>query len=113
MNTKIDVVAIVDEAEKAAKDAEKEYVEKYLNGQDQLLCGFAYVVVKPARGKLVNELKKRDVGYVASWGGGGYHVWNPSHSSFQNVDCKYAAACAYAEVLQKYGFNAEPHSRLD
>lgn len=113
MNTKIDVVAIVDEAEKAAKDAENSYVETYLNGEDQFPCGFAYVVVKPARGKLVNELKKRDVGYVASWGGGGYHVWNPSHSHFQNVDCKYAAAQAYAKVLQKYGFNAVADSRWD
>ena len=113
MNTKLDVVAIVDEAEKAAKEAEKECVEKYLNGQDNFPCGFAYVVVKPARGKLVNELKKRDVGYVASWGGGGYHVWNPSHSPLQNVDCKYAAAQAYAKVLQKYGFNAEANSRWD
>ena len=44
---------------------------------------------------------------------GGYQIWNPSGTMFQNLDCKEAGARAAADVLKKYGFTAYAGGRMD
>ena len=78
-------------------------------------CGFAWVVIKPARGKFVSYLKKQGIGSTRSYGGGGYEIWYSSlhKQATQSVSVHYAAATAYSEVLNKHGINSYPGSRLD
>lgn len=79
------------------------------------MCGFAYVVIKPARGKLVAELKKRGIGSAHYYGG--YSASSSAFAPSIRRDQSYERACAAArgavEVLQKYGINAYVDSRLD
>jgi hypothetical protein len=74
------------------------------------LCGFAWVNIRPARGNFVKFLEERNAGYKDSYYGG-YSVWvrefNQSHTR------KVAFAQAFAQVLQKYGFEAYVGERLD
>jgi hypothetical protein len=107
----ISIQEIINEAEVAAKKAEQDYINRYLPNGDSFPCGFAWVNIKPAKGKLITELKARNAGHKSYYGG--YDVWNPSRSNYQNVDCKYAAAQAYSEVLNKYGYKSTPESRWD
>lgn len=79
------------------------------------LCGFAWVRIRPARGKMVTWLKKNDIGSTDHYQGG-YTLWVGSDinvGSTQSVDVKYAAAKAACAVFNKYGIRAYPESRLD
>ena len=79
------------------------------------VCGFASVVIKPARGKFVAELKKRKIGYVGYYGGYSASSWEfaPSIRRDQSYERACAAAAGAVKVLQSYGINAYVDSRID
>ncbi len=60
------------------------------------LCGFAWINIKPARGKFVNWLKKAGIGRTDSYYGG-YTVWVSEFG--QSVTRKENYARAFAKVL--------------
>jgi len=75
-------------------------------------CGFAWVIVKPARGKFVTWCKANKhgrSGYEPGW-----HFWYSEFSSAtQSMDVHVAAAEAFAKVLNDNGIVATVGSRLD
>lgn len=73
------------------------------------VCGFAWVKIKPARGKFVSFCKKHDIGYVSDYGG--YEIWVSQFG--QSIEKKEAYAHAFAAVLKKYGIKAYGQSRMD
>lgn len=76
-------------------------------------CGFAWVVIRPARGKFVKMLKDHDepIGHPAY--GGGYMIWNPAQSATQWKDALLAGANAFAQVLTEAGLSCTSESRDD
>ncbi len=79
------------------------------------VCGFASVVIKPARGSLVTLLKQRNVGRKSYYGGWDVASWEfaPSIRRDQSYERACAAAEAAASVLCKYGINAGVDARID
>ena len=79
------------------------------------VCGFASVVIKPARGKFVALLKKRGIGSAHYYGGYAASSWEfaPSIRRDQSYERACAAAEGAAKVLQSYGINAYVDSRID
>lgn len=81
-----------------------------------LYCGFAWVTIKPARGKFVNELKRNRIGNSGTYGG-----WTVSSNAMFNVDgtlcqsmeLKEIAARAYANVLSDNGVSCSVNARAD
>ena len=72
-------------------------------------CGFAGVVIKPARGKFVSYLKSIGIGKKHYYGG--YYV---SVREFgQSLARKEAYAEAYAKVLSEEGMRCYVDSRMD
>ena len=72
-------------------------------------CGFAGVVIKPARGKFVSYLKSIGIGNKHYYGG--YYV---SVREFgQSLARKEAYAEAYARVLSEEGMSCYVDSRMD
>lgn len=80
-----------------------------IDSLDDGLCGFAWITIRPARGKLVAYLKKRQWG-SNGWNGG-WEIW-VSHFN-QSYERKYAYAKAFAETLRTHGINAQAGGRLD
>lgn len=90
---------------------------------EPMFAGFAWVVIKPARGPFVKFLKENDIGSTRDYGGGGYEIWSskfitrwpevdgPKYT--QSMDIKEVAAYAYAKVLRDNGINAWAGSRAD
>ena len=73
------------------------------------VCGFAGVVIKPARGKFVSYLKKLGMGYKHYYGG-----WYFSVREFgQSLTRKEAYAEAFAKVLGEAGMRCYVDSRMD
>ena len=73
------------------------------------VCGFAGVVIKPARGKFVSYLKSLDMGYKHYYGG-----WYVSVREFgQSLTRKEAYAEAFAKVLSEVGMRCYVDSRMD
>ena len=73
------------------------------------VCGFAGVVIKPARGKFVSYLKKLGMGYKHYYGG-----WYVSVREFgQSLTRKEAYAEAFAKVLGEVGMRCYVDSRMD
>jgi hypothetical protein len=79
------------------------------------VCGYASVVIKPARGKFVAELKKRGIGSAHYYGGYAASSWEfaPSIRRDQSYERACAAAAGAVKVLQSYGINAYVDSRID
>jgi len=79
------------------------------------VCGFASVVIKPARGTIVAELKKRKIGRAHYGGGYSFSSWQlaPSIRQDQSYERAVAAARGAVEVLKKYGVNAYVDARID
>jgi hypothetical protein len=79
------------------------------------VCGFASVVIKPARGKFVALLKKRGIGGAHYYGGYSVSSWEfaPSIRQDQSYERACAAAKGAVEVLKSYGINAYVDSRID
>ena len=75
-------------------------------------CGFAWVIVRPARGHFVEWCKANGhgrKGYEPGW-----HFWYSEFSiGTQSVSVHEAAAEAFAAVLVKHGLKAIVGSRLD
>jgi len=74
------------------------------------VCGFAWVKIRPARGKFVQWLKENKIGYQDSYAGG-YDVWCKEFG--QSLARKEAWADAFASVLRQYGIDAHADSRID
>ena len=72
-------------------------------------CGFAGVVIKPARGKFVSYLKSLGMGYKHYYGG--YYV--PVREFGQSMSRKEAYADAFAKVLTEEGMRCYVDSRMD
>ncbi len=79
------------------------------------VCGFASVVIKPARGNIVAELKKRKIGSAHYGGGYSFSSWQlaPNIRQDQSYERACAAAKGAVEVLKKYGVNAYVDARID
>ena len=79
------------------------------------VCGFASVVIKPARGKFVALLKKRGIGRAGYYGGYSVSSWEfaPSIRRDQSYERACAAAKGAVDVLQSYGINAYVEARID
>ena len=79
------------------------------------VCGFAFVVIKPARGSIVAELKKRKIGSAHYGGGYSFSSWQvaPSIRRDQSYERAVAAARGAVDVLKKYGVNAYVDARID
>lgn len=73
-------------------------------------CGFAWVKIRPARGKFVNWLKKEGIGKIDIFEGG-YMIWISAYN--QSLQKKEAYAEAFADVLYKNGIRAYAMSRMD
>ena len=74
------------------------------------MCGFAWVNIKPARGKFVKFLKDNDIGRTDSYYGG-YTVWVSEFG--QSVTRKENYARAFTSVLRENGLTAYNMSRMD
>ena len=78
------------------------------------LCGFAYIIVRPARGGFVNWMRDNGIGYKHYYGG-----WTiparpltPPDLS-QSVEIKEKYARAFAGVLRDHGINCTVETMLD
>jgi len=74
------------------------------------MCGFAWVNIKPARGKFVKFLKDNDIGRTDSYYGG-YTVWVSEFG--QSMHRKENYARAFTSVLRENGLTAYNMSRMD
>ena len=77
-------------------------------------CGFAWVRIKPARGKFVTYLKTNKIGRSDEYFGG--HLISAMQISGwngQNMDSKEAICLAAVEVLTKHGISCNVVSRID
>jgi hypothetical protein len=112
MNTQTDIPALWERMQAAATAAAvAENGRLGPEAQRGFDCGFGWVVIRPARGKLVSFLKARGAGYSNR----GWHLSaNYLHGlSTQSVSVHRAAAEAAAEILAAEGFDAFAQSRLD
>ena len=73
-------------------------------------CGFAWINIKPARGKFVKYLKDNNIGRKDSYYGG-YTIWVSGFG--QSLDRKSAYARAFVKVLNENGLKAYAMSRMD
>jgi len=90
---------IYEEAQKAAADATQKHIEK--NSGTWYPCGFAWVKIKPSRGRFVQMCKDKKLGNTDDYQGG-FLIYNPSGNSTQWMDAKEIGAYAFCEVLKKY-----------
>ena len=74
------------------------------------VCGFAWVNIKPARGKFVKYLKDNHIGRKDSYYGG-YTVWVSDFG--QSLARKESYARAFTKVLTDNGLTAYSMSRMD
>ena len=72
-------------------------------------CGFAGVVIKPARGKFVSLLKKHDLGWKHYYGG----FYMTCREFGQSLARKEAYCEAFARVLGEEGIRCYVDSRMD
>lgn len=115
MNTETQkVIKTVDEILAEAFAAAKEAADKMIaeNPTTWYPCGFAWVRIKPARGKFVVALKEAGKGRTDDYKPG-FVVYNPSGNATQWMDAKAAGARAFAAVLKKHGVNCSPEVRID
>lgn len=77
--------------------------------ENEGMCGFAWVTVRPGNSPFANWLKKQKLGRTAY--GGGVCIWISAHG--QSVDRKTAHARAMSRVLEAAGIQATSGSRLD
>ena len=73
------------------------------------VCGFAGVVIKPARGKFVSFLKSKGLGWKHYYGG--YYM--TCREFGQSLTRKEAYCEAFAKVLSEVGMSAYVDSRMD
>ena len=73
------------------------------------VCGFAGVVIKPARGKLVSYLKSKGLGWKHYYGG----FYMTCREFGQSLARKEAYCEAFAKVLGEEGIRCYVDSRMD
>ena len=107
------------EATVAAKEAVKQFLDRW-NTQtggneygEPMYCGFAWVEVPVTRTNSQQAKQLQSVGFKPSWKAKIMQLWDPAEHRGQSMDCKEHGAQAYAEVLNKYGFDAYMSSRAD
>lgn len=106
METDMDCAAIWKEANEAGLKAVKDYTDKYPHS----LCGFAWITIRPARGKFVTYLKSVNAGHTGVYGG--YEV-SLRGTNTQCIEAKIAGTRAMADVLKSHGINLSVADRLD
>ena len=118
-NVDLDALAEADAAAtEAATLAGTGYLETHFGGQDGGCCGFAWVSYWPAN-KGNTRLGKQERRMMESIGfsetyNKSWQKWSPGRVNCQNIDAKYAAAQAYAKVLEaKTGIRVSPGERVD
>ena len=107
--------ALYKEAFEAAVDAAAKYETEHPG--EWFPCGFAWVRIKPARGKFVEYLKSLEektgrIGYTDTYEGG-FVVYNPSQNPTQAMYVKAAGANAFRDVLIANGIRCTAETRVD
>ncbi len=99
--------------EYARKEADKAAVVARLGDQEDAYCGFAWVRIRPARGKFVNYLKANGIGDNGVYGGWEVsdHEYNPHNT--QSMTFKEIVGRAFANALRECGVQATLVSRAD
>ena len=103
------------DGKKACLKAVDEFVEKH---GEPMYCGFANIVIRPARGRLVKFLKDMgigDNGYGGGWRVSYYDLMPEGHryGHTQSMDIKEEGCTAFAHALEKYGIECYMQSRAD
>jgi hypothetical protein len=87
------------EAQLAAQAAVTQYFNEH-PGQ-WYPCGFAWVKIRPARGRFVEMCKDKGLGRTDDFEGG-FTIYNPSENATQSMDAKEAGCRAFVEVMKRY-----------
>lgn len=87
------------EAEEAAAKAASQHLIS--NPGQWYPCGFAWVKIRPARGRFVSMCKDQDIGRTDSFEGG-YVIYNPSGNSTQWMEAKEVGCSAFVQVLKRH-----------
>ncbi len=96
----------------AAGDAE--LAKWRATGREPNYCGFAWAVIKPARGAFVKALKDAGIARPGTYGGVEISVWLDFPGPLtQSMDLKEAGVARYCEVLRENGINAWMRARAD
>ena len=103
------------DGKKACLKAVDEFVEKH---GEPMYCGFANIVIRPARGRLVKFLKEMGIGsngYGGGWRVSYYDLMPEGHQygHTQSMDTKEEGCTAFANALEKYGVECHMQSRAD
>ena len=108
--TEENIEQIAKEAKMAADKAQSDWLAKHGDGA---YCGFAWVEVSVPRTNSREAKALEKMGFKKSWRPRRMDMWKPGAYNGQSMDVHEAGAQAYAEVLEKYGFNAYAGSRAD
>ena len=103
---------VLQEAQLAAVTETKRYLDDH-PGQ-WYPCGFAWVKIRPARGRFVEMCKDQEAGWTDDFNGG-FVIYNPSGNSTQSMEAKAAGARAFLDVLKRHypKMNAFVETRMD
>ena len=106
---------MLSDAKKACLKAVDDFVAKH---GETLYCGFANIVIHPARGRSVKFLKGMDIGsngYGGGWRVSYYDLMPKGHKygHTQSMDIKEEGCSAFADALEKYGIECYMQSRAD
>ena len=112
----MDAVAIHNQALAEAQKAADARIQEWKDsrGAVPFYCGFAWAVIKPARGKFVKDLKAAGIADNGVYGGVEIRVpvlEDGQHT--QSMDLKEVAVLKYCEVLKSHGIPAMMRSRAD
>ena len=124
MYATIDTQTITQQAERACRKAQQEFLDNWVNTTggntygEPVYCGFAWVTVYPehkgnTRAGKAERKTLEAMGFRKDWTGKAYELWNPTGYMGQSMDVKEVGAQAYAEVLRGAGFKAYMGSRAD
>lgn len=99
--------------EYAKKEADKAAIVALMGDKEDMFCGFAWVRIRPARGKFVNYLKAQGIGELGVYGGWEIsdHEYNPRNT--QSMTFKEIVGRAFANALKECGVAATLVSRAD
>jgi hypothetical protein len=76
-------------------------------------CGFAWILIQPARGHFVKFLKANNIGRKGTYGGYDISSYDACWFRGQNMYVKQEGCEAFAAVLRANGINATVQSRID
>ena len=96
-----------------ARMASQDFFHKHLNGQDQMMCGFAWVDVYVDRTNNKQARELMTAGFKKDYKPKCLSMWNPGGLPVQNIDAKETGARVLANYLQSLGLRAYAGSRLD